>query len=112
MILKLMPNWFLSHAFGSKKCTVAFVASKAIDKVKTLPHMKLVATTMRTSKPNWSIQSRHIPPPKSNMCMDCTLMTGQNKLGWAGGIPHYSVVHASVFHTSLVTCSQVMNEVA
>lgn len=62
----LMFQWFLSHASSSKECSLAFMTSETSKNMKTFAHMKLVTTTMRTSKSNRCIQSRQLPPPQNN----------------------------------------------
>jgi hypothetical protein len=37
--------------------------------------------------------------PIAELDLDCTLTTGQNRLGWADGFPPYSVVAVSMLHT-------------
>ena len=63
MIVTLMFKRLLPHASSSKKYSLTFLASEPSKKMKSFSHVKIVATTMRTGKPNGCIQFRHLPPP-------------------------------------------------
>ena len=63
MITMSMSERSLSHAPGSKECSLTFVASKTSKNVKSFPHVETITTTNRASKSDRCIRSRHLPPP-------------------------------------------------
>lgn len=65
MTRELKPS--LLHRFCFIKDTFTLVTSKSTDWMKSFTPMELVATAMRTRKPDSCVWFRHVPPPKKTM---------------------------------------------